>query len=184
MTGRALAEGDVFYAVLVGTPSGFERRDFSAEAWPGPPQDYFCFWKSRVPRRAEKARRLVDDQVIINLFLRLETATEPVKLQFRFVLALLLMRRRLLKYEETESREGGEYWVMRLTGEGSRHNVLNPRLDESQVSRLSEELGAILRGDPRALDSVDALADDVPRETLDLACPASQGQQHAAPPVS
>ena len=47
--------------------------------------------------------------------IRTESAeeTRPQRIAFRFVLALILMRKRLLKYEETQSEDGMEIWRMR-----------------------------------------------------------------------
>ena len=55
-----------------------------------------------------KKKLFVDDQVLCELFERLASATEAAKLNFRFVLGLILMRKRMIVYEST-----------RITGEGS-----------------------------------------------------------------
>ncbi len=95
---------------------------------------------------------LVDNDVIINLFLRLEGAEQEIKLNFRFVLALILMRKRILKYHGTAIEDGAEYWSMRLVKEQDIHKVLNPRMDEERITRVSQELGAILHGDVGTLE--------------------------------
>jgi hypothetical protein len=41
----------------------------------------------------------MDDEELLDLFESLEDANEPKKQAFRFLLALLLVRKRLLKYE-------------------------------------------------------------------------------------
>lgn len=169
---RHMEEGEEFYAVLFETPEGFERREYSVAAWTEPPEGYFCFWKSRIPHKEQKKKLLVDDEVIINLFLRLEDSTAEIKLHFRFVLALILMRKRILKYEETVIENGAEFWVMRLVKEKTHYRVLNPRLTDEQTTRVSQELGAILHGDLSAFDDMNAEAsspdeDAVAAETTD-----------------
>lgn len=161
-TQRPLAEGQEFYAVLFEIPEGFDRRDYSLDAWNGPPQGYFCFWKSRIPKKEEKKKLLVDNDVLINLFIRLEDAQEPVKKHFRFVLALILMRKRLLKYERTIQEDDQEYWQMRRTGENIDFRVLNPMLTDAQIEAVSKELGAILHGDSAAFDNLDDSAASAP----------------------
>jgi len=154
VSGRELAEGEEFYAVLFERPDGFERLDYSLECWQGPPEGAFCYWKSRVPVREKKKRVFVDDETLIHFFLRLADAQDPVKVGFRFVLALILMRKRLLKYEETIRDNGNEYWQMRLVGEQSIHRVLNPQLDDEKIRSVSAQLGAILHGDAGAFEDV------------------------------
>jgi len=157
VTGRALAEGESYYAVLFETPEGFERKDYSSEAWTGPPEGHFCYWRTRVPTRDKSAGPVfVDHELLTQLFLRLEESDSEVKQQFRFVLALLLMRKRILRLDKSEREADGEYWVLRLVSDQSEHRVLNPRLGEAEVERLSVQLVAILSGEVQALESLDS----------------------------
>ncbi len=159
VSGRTFAEGEAFHSVVIETPQGFERRDISEEHWKGPPADAICHFKARVQKREKPRKTFVDDEVLVNLFLRLADNEEPVKVRFRFVLSLILMRKRLLKYARTLRDEGREHWEMRLMSDGSLHSVLNPCLDESEIEDVTEELGAILHGDSGGHN---ALADKPP----------------------
>ncbi|MFQ5423836.1 MAG: hypothetical protein ACE5F9_07630 [Phycisphaerae bacterium] len=143
---RALGEGESFHSALFETDVGFERRDIGEECWTGPPEGVFCHFRTRLPKKAERRKVFVDDGVLVDFFLRLGASDQPSKLRFRFVLALMLMRKRLLRYEETLRDERGETWRMRLSRDKTRHDVFNPVLDEEQVRDLTAELGAILAG--------------------------------------
>jgi hypothetical protein len=161
-TGREFAEGESFYAALFETAAGIERRDFSVDAWTGPPEGSFCHWRGRIAVRDRKKPTIaVDKTVLTQLFLRLEDESSEVKQQFRFVLGLLLMRKRLLKFEQTLSDGDREYWQMRLVGEQSLHQVINPRLTDEQVDRLSTQLTAILSGDADAVEFLERASDEV-----------------------
>ena len=100
-TGRELAEGEEHYAVLHEDGDSFRREDYCLEAWQGPPPTAFCFFKTRMPVKEKKKRLLVDNDVLVNFFLRLAGEEKQSRVHFRFVLALILMRKRLLRYEET-----------------------------------------------------------------------------------
>lgn len=143
-----LAPGDAFYAVLVEAGGELERRDYCTACWVEPPAGHFCFWKSRIPTPEKKHDKgqLVDDSVLVNFFERLEQQTEPIRVRFRFVLALILMRKKLLRYEQTFERDGVEYWQMRLVSADAVHEVENPRMTDEQITEVSSQLGAILRG--------------------------------------
>ncbi len=148
VSGRQLEEGEEYYAVFFEEGDSFRRVDYSLESWDGQPANAFCFFKTRVPIQEEKKKKLfVDDGMLINFFERLASETEPVRLQFRFVLALILMRKRILRYEETVRDDGAELWQMRLVKEKSLHRVLNPHLTDEQIAGVSIQLGAILNGD-------------------------------------
>jgi hypothetical protein len=153
---RPLAEGEAYYAVLLETPAGLERRDYSEEAWSGPPEGTFCYWRGRVPIREKKpGTYAVDTAILSQLFVQLEEAASESRQQLRFVLALLLMRKRLLKVDRAVTEEGQEYWLMRMTSDQSIHRVLNPRLEKEQIERLSIQLTAILSGEVDALQIVE-----------------------------
>lgn len=154
VTGRPLAEGEVYYAVLFETPDGFERKDYGEASWTGPPEGAFCYWRSRVPIRETKTEPLVVDvALLMELFLRLEDETAEIKQQLRFVLALLLMRKKQLRFDGAVREDGREFWRMLRVADKSEHKVLNPRLDEPTVERLSHQLTAILSGDVEAIES-------------------------------
>ena len=41
-TGHVFSEDESFYSVILETETGFERRDYSADAWEGAPDDAVC----------------------------------------------------------------------------------------------------------------------------------------------
>src|SRR5205085_7010580 len=103
-----------------------------------------AFWQMTMPLTEQKRKLFVDDEVLCTLFERLADATEPAKLNFRFVLALVLMRKRMIVYEQTRHEEGHDVWVVRLRGREDRLDLVDPKLDESKVADVSQQLGEIL----------------------------------------
>ncbi len=146
-TGRKLEEGEEYYTVLFDDGDSFRRIDYSLDSWKAPPEDCFCYFKTRVPVKEKRKRLLVDDELLVNFFLRLEDETEPLRIQFRFVLALILMRKRLLRYDNSTVEDGVETWQMTLVREKTEHRVVNPRLTDDQIDGVSQQLTAILHGD-------------------------------------
>ena len=157
VSGRQLEESEEFYCALFDTPEGFERRDFAAEHWTGPPEEAYCFWKSKIPPKEKKKQTFVDDEVLVQFFQRLSDEKDSVKENFRFVLALILMRKRILKYEATIRDGADEVWRMRLVKEQSAHEVRNPRLDDGQITEVSAQLGQILHSDMGDFDALDEM---------------------------
>jgi len=143
---RPLEVGDVFYTVVVAEGEGFVRHDIGAECWQGPPAGALCHFRTRVPEREKKRKVLVDDSILVDFFRRLSETDEAGKERFRFVLSLILLRKRLLKYEQTTRDGDREYWHMRLMPDKTQHRVVNPGLEESQIEGLMVELGSILEG--------------------------------------
>jgi len=129
---------------------GFKRLDISIEQWQKGhrPDRLFSHWKSVVRAPNQKKKLFVDDEVLVGLFRRLADATEPDRIAFRYVLMLILMRKRLIKYEGTrKASENGtlhEWWRITQKGEPEPIEVLDPKLDESQIQNVMEQLGEVL----------------------------------------
>ncbi len=140
-----LAVGQEYYAALVQTEEGLQRRDFSVEYWEAQKPQVYCFWKSRLPNPQQKRKLFVDDAMLMAFFDRLATEEDPEKLNFRFVLMLVLMRKRKLKYDSSRKEDGREIWTLRVAGEDRTEEVVNPNLTEDQIGQLSEQMGQILQ---------------------------------------
>ena len=146
-SGRKIEPGEEYYGALVETADGLERRDYSAEYWEANKPEVFCFWKSKLATGEEKKELFVSDEMLMAFFERLANETEPEKLNFRFVLALVLMRKRRLKYDATRTDGNTELWSLRAVGEKEPVEVVNPHLDDEQIERLTSQIGQILQAD-------------------------------------
>ena len=145
VSGRDIAAGEKFIAAVRETATGLERVDISLECWETFDRTGLLgFWQTTMPRPEEKKKLFVDDQVLCELFERLADATEPAKVNFRFVLALVLMRKRFVVYEETRHDAGRDVWVVRMKGKDQRLDLIDPKLNESAMSEVSQQLGQIL----------------------------------------
>jgi hypothetical protein len=147
VTGRAIEPGEEYYATLVQTEQGFARRDFCAEYWTQHKPTVFCYWKTKLPSPDQKKHLFIDDDMLMAFFERLGTETEQEKVNFRFVLALVLMRRRRLKYDSSKMNDGKDIWRLRITGTQDFVEVVNPNLGEQQVAQLTTQIGEILQGE-------------------------------------
>ena len=145
VSGADILPGQKFMAALRETPAGFERVDVSTDAWPQfDRKDVLAFWQTTMPKHEQKKKVFVDDQVLCELLERLADATEPAKINFRFVLGLILMRKRMIVYENTRQEEGKEIWSVRFKGREDRLDLVNPKLGEQQVLEVSQQLSEIL----------------------------------------
>ena len=146
-SGKEIAPGQEYFGALVMTDNGLERRDFCTEYWQSEEPQVFCHWKTRLPKPDEKKQIFVDEEMLMAFFQRLEEERDQEKVNFRFVLALILMRKRRLKYDATRMENGREIWRLRVVGEGLFTEVVNPNVDEEQIRQLSSQIGQILHTD-------------------------------------
>jgi hypothetical protein len=153
--GREIPAGEKLMAGLRETAIGLERADVCLSCWSNFDRaGLLGFWQTTMHPPTAKKPMFVDDDVLCDLFERLGDATEPNKINFRFVLGLILMRKRRIVYESTQHQKSEsadnadkEIWRVRFKGKEQLMDLVNPRLDEQQVSEVSNQLGEILNGD-------------------------------------
>lgn len=147
----------------------FRRIDFSLDAWTagarpvdarGRRLPLLGSWRSVMPAPGASRRMLIDDEALLDLFEQSaesppdntpdspgEPAADPRV--FRFMLALILIRKRLLVCEKTD-RRGVMLVRPRGSPKSSEGGVLteveDPGLDESSVARVVTQLSAVLDG--------------------------------------
>ena len=143
-TGEAFEQGEEYFAALVETDEGFARCDFSLSFWQENQPQVYYFWKSRLVDPEKKKKLFIDDDMLMTFFERLENEEQQNKINFRFVLALILMQKRLLRYEKSEITDGKEIWTMKITGQKRTVTVEDPRLNEQEIEALTENIGQIM----------------------------------------
>ncbi len=146
-TGRKFEVGEEYFAALIETDEGFERRDFSLEFWQQEKPEVYCYWKTKIADSEQKKKLFVDDDMLMTFFERLAEETDREKINFRFVLTLVLMRKRILKYDSSGLKDGREIWKLRVTGEKRMVEVADPHLAEDEIEQLSSQIGQILQID-------------------------------------
>lgn len=146
-TDREFEPGEEYFAALVETSEGLERRDFCSDYWEELKPEVYCYWKTRMPTPDKKKQIFVDDEMLMAFFERLEKESEEEKINFRFVLTLILMRKRRLKYDSSRDDNGKEIWRLKVVGDKEFVEVTNPHLNEEQIEQLTSQLGQILQTD-------------------------------------
>jgi hypothetical protein len=150
------AVGETFHACLYESASGFERRDYCTACPPAGDPPPLGSWRTRRPEPAAGRQAPFDREAVYGFFERLEDARGGQPAQFRFVLALLLWRKKVLKLEKTESTEAGEFWEFSVARGAAAHRILRPELDEAQLEQLSMQLEQLLAGQPGELEFIPA----------------------------
>lgn len=152
--GKELTPGTDFVAsILPGTgEEEFSRQDHCPPCWESRAKDagpaVLAEWRSRVPQKEEKKKLFVDDEVLIQFFNRLQSEDDPGRRSFRFVLALVLMRKKLLVYDRLEKlADGRDAWRMHFRRGGAAATVIDPHMDAEAISRVSQQLGEVLEGE-------------------------------------
>ena len=146
-SGRELADGEMFYSVLLADGHDVRRVDYAAEAWTGPDRsDVLGWWRSQMPSRDQKRARMAPNDVLLGYFHELENS--PLEQDTRYVLALLLVRRRVLRLDETEpTPAGGNVLVLYCPREDATYRVADALPDEARVQEIQKRLSELLYAD-------------------------------------
>jgi hypothetical protein len=143
-SGRVLTPGERIYSVLREVEGKFVRHDYAADAWPGPPADAFSFWVSRVPPADEARKPRIDDELLLDCLRRLQGETQPERIQFAYVVALPLLRRKRLKYESSRTEDGKEVLCFQCPRSREQYEAINPNLSDEEMVGVQEEVFRVL----------------------------------------
>ena len=147
---RVFGVGDEYYSAVAETAQEnlLERHDFCPACWKPGEAGYFSFWKARVPEPEppiQRGPRLIDMGRLMQLFEHLADSPDPQARRFRYVLALVLMRKRRLKVMESRRpKGGGEELTLRETGTQRMHQVSAPSVTEDEIRSVADRLREIL----------------------------------------
>lgn len=158
-TGEPLEPGSVCMATLCEREAdeGFDRRDFSLTSWESglrPPR-LFSYWRTVVPDPEAKVPLFIDDEVLLDLFQRLADDERPQRAAFRFVLGLILIRKKQLKLTgrrpaEEQAEAARDIWLVRPRGsdpEAPPLEMVDPRLSEDDIEGITTQLNEILNAE-------------------------------------
>jgi hypothetical protein len=148
-TDRPLEPGELCYTVLQVQGADVVRKDFAASAWTGPPAEAFGWWKARVPEPHTKKIKLAPNEVLLQLFD--ELAERPESEDMRYVLALLLVRRRVLRLDgpgiddEKPSRVGDvQMLTVYCPVREMSYDVVEVMPSDERIDEIQQQLGELL----------------------------------------
>jgi hypothetical protein len=143
-TGRELAPGETFYSVLMAEGAELRRHDYSVGAWQGAPPEAIAWWKSQIPDRNSGRVHWAPNDVMLHCFD--ELAAQPERQDIRYMLALLLVRRRVMRLEESQpDQEGREVLVLYCPRRDATYKirVVTPQ-DPRRIEEIQQELARLL----------------------------------------
>lgn len=167
-TGAAILPGTAYVAALVEAPgSELARVDYSIDAWNGgarpvAPARLFGFWKTQYQPAVKEKKQILDDEALLEVFESMGNETGGVggdakQIKFRYLLTLLLIRRRLLRVVGTKKLPDGKGNVMHVLRRGEPQavpmEVIDPGLDDLSVADAMESLAQLADTDEASVTS-------------------------------
>ncbi len=154
-SGRDLQPGEVVYSCILSNDEGeLTRKDFAAENWDGPPENALGWWKVQLPELDPNKIYWAPNSVILSLF---EEITSEEKADLKYVLALLMVRRKILRLEEIErNQDQTETLVLASNKDKTEYLVPVASMSSERVNEIQQELAELLFShEPPALEDQD-----------------------------
>ena len=161
-TGRPFVEGETFHTALFREGEGFRRTDLSEEAWSARQSDaaaepLFSAWRSKFEPPAPPAPEALPRDDAEGMLRRLIESNDPAHTNTRYLLAVMLERKRLLRPQQSPDKRT---LVYEHASTGETFIVTDPRLSLADLISVQEEVSALLSG----LSSPPAAPDAAPVE--------------------
>ena len=146
-TGEPLEAGTSCHSVLVERNGELLRLDYSEAGWKGPPEDSVGEWLAIVPDDDPKPK-VIDTEALMRYFEQLSEDPNPAHDQMHYVLALLLLQKRRLRFDGQRTDEDGNEFlqVIGSKSEGP-FEIADQELDDTEIANLQAILNAQLEAE-------------------------------------
>ncbi len=144
-TEREFTEGDFFYTLLFRDGEGFRREDICEEAWENRNDNIapFSFWRSKYEAPPPPLPDALPKDDAEGLLRRLIADQDPATANARYILALMLERKRVLRPMESQD---DDMLVYEHIASGETIVITNPRLSFVQIPDVQREVSELLAG--------------------------------------
>jgi len=143
---RPLRDGEGYYSVAIEQGEDLIRRDYSAAAWTEPPEGTVGWWKSRMPESGQRKMVLAPDPVLVDTLRQMEH--DDRRKPLAFLLALTLLRRRILRLIPTDSLAADpaipKTMRLQVAADGSEIEIEEYTINRRQTETLTEALQELL----------------------------------------
>lgn len=150
LTGQPFRDGEYFYTLLFDEKTGFRREDLSESAWQqrnsSEGAQPFSFWRSKFEAPPPVEPEPLGKQTAEDLLRRYMAETTPEHANARYLLAVMLERKRLLK--EIETRHGDDGSLVRIYEHAKTGEVFvipDPQLRLDQIAAVQAQVADLLR---------------------------------------
>lgn len=147
LTGREFQDGEFFYTLLFHEKDGFRREDLSEEAWRERNDNIqpFSFWRSKFEPPPPPAPEALKKETAEDLLRGYMQEPDAQHASARFLLAVMLERKRLLKQVDAQKTDHGRTLIYEHTKTGEVFVIPDPELRLEQLAAVQTELAALLK---------------------------------------
>jgi hypothetical protein len=145
-TQEAFEDGATIYTLLFRERAGFRREDVSEKAWQeikGSVQP-FSLWKSKFQARPPAPPEPMPKESVEELLRRLVSEDLPEHLNARYVLAILLERKKTLRQVDIRESAEEKILIYEHVKTGEAFIIPDPQLRLDQLDSVQQEIYSLL----------------------------------------
>lgn len=137
-TGRDINAGERYVSAIIDTGEEIVRHDFLDDQWQEPPEGCLGWWRSQVPILEKGKIYWAPNHVLMAYFESIAAKSEHK--ESTFVMALLLVRKRILQWKDTIVDGESESMILRHSGSKSSFEIEVLEIPPNQIQSIQNEL--------------------------------------------
>ncbi len=142
---KKFSEDEEYYSALFDENNVFLRKDFCIPCWNHAQREQlFSFWRTRIPKANKPAKKLINTDVLLDMFLRLEGKNETHQKNLRYVIGLYLIRKKILKIKSFLRQGADEFIILSYAKAEREFSVFNQNLKEEEIESITSEMNQLL----------------------------------------
>lgn len=149
LTGRPFEEGEVFHTAIYFDPetSGYMRRDVALNAWAQETAERkpLAYWRTLyTPNVVEERPEVASKESAMNLLQRFIEEDDPATENARYILALMLERKRILTPTAAKETEQGRMLFYENKKTSEVFVIRDPELHLDELAQVQDEVATLL----------------------------------------
>src|SRR6266404_9794162 len=148
---QPFADKQTYHTLLSMTAVGYERRDLCPACFPAASRDgVLSYWQAEYKMPAPPPPEAIQKDTAETLLRKLVESKDPGHAAARYILAVMLERKRILKHRDTvHEKDGNDLLVYEHARTGESFTLPDPHLRLDQLAHVQEEVAALLQPTPK-----------------------------------
>lgn len=167
---QPFADQQPYHTLLFDEVAGYRRHDVCEACWMAKfasvPHQHLSHWKGVYEAPPAEAPEPIQHETAESLLRKLVEANDPAHAAARYILAVMLERKRILKVkDQIKQDDGRRVFVYEHSGNGDVFTILDPALQLQQLDAVQREVSELLAHGANSPAPVEADAPDADAKT-------------------
>ena len=144
----------IYYTILSSLTEGYRREDLCSSCWVASggnmvreKQGVISYWQGVYQEPAKTTKDLLPHENAESIFRRMITRNDPAEVEARYILAVMLERKRILKHRETQ-KTAEKLLVYEHMETGEIFMVQDPQLRLDQLEEVQKRVASMIKPTP------------------------------------